>query len=39
MKKIMAADQPVREYYQFEIRGGEILSYTDDKTLFVCLRE
>ncbi len=39
MKMIMAADQPVREYYQFDIRGGEILSYTDDKTLFVCLRE
>lgn len=39
IEMIMAADQPVREYYQFEIRGGEILSYTDDKTLFVCVKE
>lgn len=36
---IRTAGDRVREYYRFEIAGGKILSYTDDKTLFLCVKE
>lgn len=36
---IMNAGTRVQRYYQIEIEGGKIVSYTDDKALFLALKE
>jgi ubiquinone/menaquinone biosynthesis C-methylase UbiE len=39
IEMIKKAEEKILEYFQFEFRDGEVLAYTDDKTLFLSVKE